>query len=283
MHTMWKGSISFGLVNIPVKLFSATENKDIKLRHVHKECSTPIKYKKVCPVCDKEVDGDDIAKAYEYVKGKFIMLTDEEMENLKEENEDKSVEIVDFVMLDEIDPIYFERSYYIGPGDNGNKAYALLREALKDSGKIGVAKITIRSKEHLAIIRAYNNNLLMETIYFPDEVRNASEVPGVPENIEINQRELETAITLIDQLTSQFDPKKYTDEYRANLIELIQNKVERNEGTTAKDVPQTNVVDLMSALQASLDKTKESKKPIKKESPKNVAAKKTVTRKTKSS
>src|SRR5690625_53056 len=157
MHTMWKGTISFGLVNIPVKLHSATEDKDVKLRNLHKECHSPIKYEKVCPVCDKEVEQDDIVKGYEYTKNKFVVLEEEDLQALKEENEDKSVEIVDFVKLEEIDPIYFNRSYYLSPNDGGVKAYALLREALNDTGKIGVAKITIRSKEHLAVLRVYNN------------------------------------------------------------------------------------------------------------------------------
>ncbi|MFC4320576.1 non-homologous end joining protein Ku [Litchfieldia salsa] len=257
MHTMWKGSISFGLVNIPIKLFAATEDKDVKLRNLHKECHTPIQYEKVCSHCDKDVTNEDIVKGYEYVKGKFIILTDEELKELKDEHEDKSVEIVDFVNLEDIDPIYFSRSYFMGPGDNGSKAYGLLREALKTSGKIGIAEITIRSKQQMAIIRVYKNSLVMETIHYPDEVRNVDEVPAVPENVEINEKELETAIMLIDQLTTDFQPEKYQDDYRTALLDLIQTKVNNNEGTTSKDTaPRTNVVDLMSALQASIERTK---------------------------
>ncbi len=256
MHTMWKGSISFGLVNIPIKLFSATEDKDIKLRTLHKECHTPIRYEKVCPNCEKEVASDDLVKGYEYVKGKFVTLSDEELKNLKEENEEKSVEIIDFVNLEEIDPIYFSRSYYLGPGENGNKAYALLREALEKSGKIGVAEITIRSKRQMAVVRVYRNTLIMETIHYPDEVRNVEEVPSVPENVEINPKELDTAVMLIDQLTTEFQPEKYKDEYREGVKELIQGKIDSNEGTTSKEAPRTNVVDLMSALQASIERTK---------------------------
>lgn len=256
MHTMWKGSISFGLVNIPIKLYSATEDKDIKLRNLHKECSTPIQYEKTCPNCDKEVGNEDIIKGYEYVKGKFVILNDDELKELKDEHEEKAVEIIDFVDLNEIDPIYFNRSYFMGPGENGSKAYALLREALQKSGKIGIAEIAIRSKQHMAIVRVYKNSLVMETIHYPDEVRNVGEVPGVPENVEINEKELDTAIMLIDQLTTTFEPEKYKDEYRTALMELIQSKIENNEGTTAKEGPRTNVVDLMSALQASIEKTK---------------------------
>lgn len=262
MHTMWKGSISFGLVNIPIKLYSATEDKDIKLRNLHKECHSPIQYEKTCSTCEKEVSNDDMVKGYEYVKGKFVILSDEELKELKEEHEDKSVEIIDFVDLGDIDPIYFNRSYFMGPGENGSKAYALLREALQKSGKIGIAEMAIRSKQHMAIVRVYKNSLVMETIHYPDEVRNVGEVPGVPENIDINEKELDTAIMLIDQLTTEFNPEKYKDDYRTALMELIQSKIENNEGTTSKEAPRTNVVDLMSALQASIEKTKPKEKPV---------------------
>jgi len=263
MHTVWKGSISFGLVNIPVKLHTATENKDIKLRQLHKECHSPINYEKTCPVCDKEVKNEEIVKAYEYSKNKFVVLDDEELEKLKKENEDKAVEIIEFVKLEEIDPIYFERSYFLAPDSGGGKAYALLRKALSDSGKIGVAKITIRSKEQLAIVRVYKDTLLMETIHFPDEVRSHSEVPNIPSDEKLVQQELDTALLLIDQLTTEFNPEKYTDDYRTALLELIEQKknVEATVTATEKDtVIPSDMTDLMAALQASLDKTATPKK-----------------------
>lgn len=257
MHTVWKGSISFGLVNIPVKLHSATENKDIKLRQLHKECNTPISYKKVCEGCSKEVKDEDIVKAYEYAKNKFVVLDDEELENLRKENEDKAVEIVDFVKLEEIDPIYFEKSYFLSPDATGAKAYALLRKTLEESGKIGVAKITIRSKEQLAVVRVYKDALVMETIHFPDEVRSVSDVPNIPSIDAVVQKELDTALLLVEQLTTVFDPTKYNDDYRTALMELIEEK-KANSTVTASDTRPLpdNVTDLMSALQASLDKTK---------------------------
>lgn len=257
MHTMWKGSISFGLVNIPIKMYSATEDKDIKLRTLHKECHSPIKYEKVCPNCEKEVEQSDLVKGYEYVKGKYVILSDDELKQLKEEHEDKSVKIIDFVNLEDIDPIYFNRSYFLGPGENGNKAYSLLREALADTKKIGVAEITIRSKQQLAIVRVYKDCLVMETVHYPDEVRNVSEVPSVPERKEVDQKELDTAITLIDQLTTEFDPEKYHDDYREAVLRLVQEKINKEEGTTTPtDTDKSNVVDLMSALQASIERTK---------------------------
>ncbi|MEK5147067.1 DNA end-binding protein Ku [Psychrobacillus psychrotolerans] len=271
MHTVWKGSISFGLVNIPIKLHTATENKDIKLRQLHKECHTPISYAKVCEGCKQEVKNEDIVKAYEYSKNKFVILDEEELEKLKKENEDKAVEIIDFVKLEEIDPIYFERSYFMAPDSGGGKAYSLLREALHESGKIGVAKIMIRSKEQLAIVRVYNETLIMETIHFPDEVRSTADVPNIPTEQSVVKKELDTALMLVDQLTTTFEPDKYTDEYRTALMELIEEKKAGNNvvSTTEKqtELP-SNVTDLMSALQASLDKTKKKKPAPRKRTPK---------------
>lgn len=275
LHTVWKGSISFGLVNIPIKLHTATENNDIKLRQLHKECHSPISYQKVCPICDKEVKSEEIVKAYEYTKNKFVVLDDEELEKLKKENEDKAVEIIDFVKLEEIDPIYFERSYFMAPDANGGKAYALLRKALKESGKIGVAKIIIRSKEQLAIVRVYKDALLMETIHFPDEVRNVGDVPNIPDEGTVVKKELDTALLLVDQLTTAFDPDKYTDEYRTALMELIEEKKAGN-ATVAKaekpTISPSNTTDLMAALQASLDKTKKKKPAPRKKTPAKMKA-----------
>ncbi|MFF2755090.1 Ku protein [Psychrobacillus sp. NPDC058041] len=262
MHTVWKGSISFGLVNIPIKLHSATENKDIKLRQLHKECHTPISYQKVCEGCKKEVQNEDIVKAYEYSKNKFVILDDEELEKLRKENEDKAVEIIDFVKLEEIDPIYFERSYFMAPDSGGGKAYSLLRKTLLDSGKIGVAKIIIRSKEQLAVVRVYKDTLLMETIHFPDEVRSSADVPNISSEQIVVQKELDTALLLVEQLTTTFDPEKYTDDYRTALMDLIEEKKAGNNTITTTEkqpVVASNVTDLMAALQASLDKTKKKK------------------------
>ncbi|MBP1969808.1 DNA end-binding protein Ku [Virgibacillus natechei] len=263
MHTMWKGTVSFGLVNIPVKMHAATENKDVKMRQLHKECETPVKYEKTCPNCDREIENDEIVKAYEYAKNQFVILEEEELKELQKEQADKAVEIMDFVKLEEIDPIYFEKSYFLSPNDGGDKAYGLLRNSLKDTGKIGVAKMVIRSKEQLVIIRVYENTLIAETIHYPDEVRKVKDVPNVPEEITTADKELDTAKMLIDQLTTEFDPEKYTDDYRASLLELIEDKKNNEETTTtttAKEKPTPdNTTDLMGALEASLDKAKSNK------------------------
>ncbi|MGP4106217.1 non-homologous end joining protein Ku [Virgibacillus sp. L01] len=275
MHTMWKGTISFGLVNIPVKMHAATENKDVKLRQLHKECQSPIKYQRTCPVCDREIESDEIVKAYEYAKNKFVVLDDEDLENLKKEQADKAVEIVDFVKLDEIDPIYFEKSYFLSPSEGGGKAYSLLRSALEDTGKIGIAKMIIRSKEQLAVIRIYQNTLVVETIHFPDEVRNVQDVPNVPEKTETPEKELDTAKMLIDQLTTEFDPEKYKDEYRSALLDLIEEKKNQEEVTTAKDKPKPEkATNLMDALQASLNRAQDDQQKTKEKENTNTKSKK---------
>lgn len=282
MHTMWKGSISFGLVHIPIKLYAATEDKDIKLRYLHNECNTPIKYERVCPSCGREVENAEIIRGYEYEPGKFVQIDKEELDELRKA-QSKTVEILDFVKLEEIDPIYFNRSYFIGPNENGGKAYMLLKKAMNDSGKIGLAKLTMHSKEHLAAVRVYGKGLLLETIYYPDEVRDFNHVPGIDENIELNEKELATAVQLIDQLTTEFTPGKYEDEYRNKLSELIEGKISGNEiKTAAKQPEKTNVVDLMEALQASIDESK-TKSKTKKTAAKTASAGKTTTKTAKKS
>nr|WP_275899677.1 Ku protein [Bacillus piscicola] len=254
---MWKGSIQFGLVSIPIKMHAATEDKDVSFRSLHQKCHTPIKYEKICPVCEEEVAKEDLVKGYETTSGNFIIVTDEELASLKKEAEDKAVEILDFINIDEIDPIYFNRSYYLGPNEGGSRAYALLRQALADSRKVGIAKIMIRSKEQLAVVRVYEDTLLMETLHYPDEIRSAADVPNVPATEKIVAKELETAKMLIDQLTTEFKPAQYEDEYRQKLMDLIKAKEKGEEVVSAKTAPKKdNVTDLMEALQASVEKNK---------------------------
>lgn len=259
MHTMWKGSISFGLVNIPIKMFAATEDKDIKFRNIHKECQTPIKYEKICPTCKKEIQQEDIVRGYEYEPGHFVVIDNNDIEALKNTT-GKAIEILDFVHLEEIDPIYFIKTYYLSPQDTGGKAYILLREAMNKTGKIAVAKITIRDNQSLAAVRVYKNLLVLETIFYPDEVRGIVEVPNVPENMQIDEKELSMATQLIENLTTDFIADKYTDEYRKELRELIQKKIEGDEVVAQSEAPQRNVIDLMQALQESLKETERLKK-----------------------
>jgi DNA end-binding protein Ku len=285
MHTMWKGAISFGLVNIPIKLYAASEDKDIKMRYLHKECHNPIKYEKKCPVCNEEVKPDEIIKGYEYEPGKFVEIEKNELDELTSEA-NKSIEIIDFVDLKEIDPIFFNRSYFVGPNEHGEKPFSLLKQAMENTGKIGLAKITLRSKQHLAVVRVYKQGLVLETIFYPDEVRSIDQVPSLPENINIDEKEVKMAEQLIEQLTTEFEPSKYTDDYREQLMSLIQSKITGEEITVVKDKPKANVVDLMDALQASLDQSKAPKKEPTENAQKTMKAKpgkqkKTITKKKK--
>lgn len=259
MHTIWKGAISFGLVHVPVKMYTATEDKNISMRYVHKSCGTPLAYVRKCPTCDTEVQWEEIAKGYEYEKGKFVLFDKEELEAVSG-NAEREIRILDFVQLSDIDPIYFQKTYFLAPGETGAGAYNLLMEAMKQSGKIGIAKVSIRTKSSLAAIRIIDRCIALETIFYPDEIRSIEHVPNLPNKLEVQAKELEMAKMLIEQLTSPFDPEKYTDEYRQDLLELIEKKISGEEIKVAPQKQQTNVVDLMSALQASLDAVQSTKK-----------------------
>ncbi|WP_435922200.1 Ku protein [Paenibacillus sp. DYY-L-2] len=255
MHTVWKGAISFGLVHVPVKMFSATEDKDISMKYIHKECGSPISYVRRCPTCDTDVNWEEISRGYEYEKGKYVLFEKEELEQLSDRTE-KTITILDFVDLHEIDPIYFQKTYYLSPDQAGSNAYQLLLEAMRESGKIGIAKIAIRSKSSLAAIRVMEGCLAVETIFFPDEIRPISQVPNLPENLQVNDKELSMAKLLIEQLSTPFEPEKYNDDYRENLLKLIEQKVAGEEISLAPAKPETNVIDLMAALQASIEAAK---------------------------
>ncbi|GAC43799.1 Ku protein [Paenibacillus popilliae] len=256
MHTVWKGAISFGLVHVPVKMHTATEDKDISMRMIHKECGSPLSYVRSCPVCKAEVGWDEIVKGYEYEKGKFVLFGKDELEQLQDDAS-RAIAILDFVDLAEIDPIYYQKTYFLSPDQAGNNAYQLLREALVQTGKIGIAKVTIRAKSSLAAIRVIENCLVMETMFYPDEIRAVTQVPNIPEHVEVNPKELEMAKLLIGQLLTAFQPEQYADEYRHRLLERIGQKIAGKEVRTAPAAqPAASVVDLMAALQASIEAMK---------------------------
>jgi DNA end-binding protein Ku len=260
MHTMWKGAIQFGLVNIPIKMYSATENKDIKFRYLHKECHTPVQYVRMCPNCKREVNWDEIVKGFEYQPDRFVIVEEEEFKALAGERS-KTIDILDFVDLKEIDPIYFDKSYYLAPEDTSQKAYKLLQTAMEKTGKIAIAKVVIRSAETLAAIRIYNGVIVMETIFYPDEVRSIEQLPRVAGNIETSERELEMATQLIESLATEFEPSKYTDEYRKALTEMIESKIQGEEITVSAPKETGQVIDLMRAVQESLELTKKTNPP----------------------
>jgi DNA end-binding protein Ku len=258
MRAMWRGSISFGLVNVPVKMFAATDKKSLNFRQIHMECGTPIRYEKMCPNCNRKVEQEEIARGYEYEKGKYVIIEEKDLEGLPDEST-RSIDIIDFVDLIEIDPIYYDRSYYLGPEETGHKAYVLLRKAMVEGGKIAVAKVAIRSKQSLAVLRPYGSaHIVMETMFYPDEVRNSKEI-SIKSDVKLHDNELKMAVQLISSLSTNFEPEKYTDDYRKAMLDIINAKVEGDEVKTAV-VRDEKVVDLMEALKASLDLAEKEKK-----------------------
>lgn len=255
MRSLWKGSISFGLVNIPVRLYAATEEKSVRFNYLHAVCHTPIKYRKVCPHCQREVEQNELVRGYPYEKGRYVIMQPEDFEQIQIEST-RQVEIIDFIQLSEIDPILYQKTYYLEPDEGAQKPYALLRRAMNDTGKIAIAKVAIRSKESLACVRVVDRALLLETMFYPDEIRSPNRLVGIAEEPELNEKEVAMAKQLIENLTEPFDPHKYRDEYRIALLELIQRKIDGQEVEPVAPQPVTgNVVDLMEALEASLRAT----------------------------
>jgi DNA end-binding protein Ku len=258
MQTIWKGAINFGLVNVPVKMYTATEDNDIAMKMLHKDYNVPIHYTRTCSKCKEEVDWSDIVKGYEYESGHFVTFNKAEMEDIASESS-REIQILDFVDLKEIDPIYYQKTYYLAPDKSGGHAYSLLAEALATSNKIGIANVTIRSKSSLAAIRAVDGILSMVTMYYAEEIRAKEQIPNLPKQAKIDDRELDMAKLLIDQLTTKFEPDKYKDEYRQRILDAIESKVEGKDVKFAPEEKKTNVIDLMDALKASLEQAKTSK------------------------
>ena len=256
LQTMWKGSLSFGLVNVPVKMFVATESKDVSFKYLHKACQTPIKYTRTCPHCEVTVAWEDIVRGYEYEPNRFVVFTDEEMQELQKQRA-QTIDILEFVELSEVDPIYYDKTYYLAPESSGVKAYRLLQEAMDKTGKVAVAKTVIRTKEVLACVRVGKGVIVLETLFWPDEVRVTSELPNIHTTAEPNDKELEMAMTLINQLHTTFDADKYKDTHREETLAAIQQKLEHDEISTVPAVvkPAGNIVDLMAALQESIRQT----------------------------
>lgn len=258
MRPIWKGAVSFGLVNIPVKMYSASEDKSLKFKFLHSKCNTPLKYQRICPRCEQEVEWAEIVRGYEYQKERFIVLTDEDFAAIPTEKS-RTIDILDFCRLEEIDPIFFEKSYYLGPEETGKKAYNLLVSALGDTGRVAVAKVVIRSKQALAALRIYKNVLVMETMKFPDEVRSQLEVPGVEGEVAAGERELSMATQLVENMTAPFAPEKYTDDYRRALLDLVEAKLAGEQPGPAPTPPGEGVADLMESLRASLEALEKEK------------------------
>ncbi len=259
MRPLWKGAITFGLISIPVRLFSAVQEKSLKFHLMHEEDGGRIKYERVCSKCGKKVTWDDLVKGYEYSKDHYVTFTDDELEGLDVDSI-RAIDVVAFVPLEDIDPIYFNKTYYVAPEAAGLKAYRLLADALEAEGQVGVAKVALRDKEHLATVRLKDDVFVLETMHWPDEIR-APEFEELSKKVKIQDSEVKMARQLIQQLASEFNPEEFADEYRSKLEELVQAKVEGAEVTVAAEpeAEPTKVVDLMEALKASVEEAKKRK------------------------
>lgn len=255
MRTIWKGAISFGLINIPIRLSAATSKNNISFRLLHEKCKNPVNLQRYCQVCDMEVGPDELVKGYEYEKNSFVILREEDFDNIPVKST-KTIDIIDFVKLEEIDPIYYIKTYYLSPIEGGEKPYLLLKKAMEKTGRVAISKITIRNKESLAVIRAMDKTLALETMYFADEIRAVEEpnLPVLEEKIQISAREEELAIEIIRNLTAEFRPEKYTDDYREELMKIIRERIEGEEVEIPEMIPTDNkVLDLMERLRASVE------------------------------
>jgi DNA end-binding protein Ku len=266
LKTLWKGAVSFGLVNIPVSMYVATENKDLKFNYLHQECMAPVNYKKVCSKCSQEVKPEQIVKGYEFQTGNYVIINEEDLARIPLENT-KTIDILDFVKLEQVDPVYFDKSYYLAPAPGGDKAYSLITEAMKTTGKIAIAKIMIRSKQSLAALRVKDDHLILETIFYPDEIRSPDSL-GKGIGVEkLHENEIKMAVSLIENLSIDFDPARYEDDYRKALWEMIEAKISGQEIVTPTPQPQDGkVVDLMEALKASVKLAEANKVEPKKKS-----------------
>jgi DNA end-binding protein Ku len=255
MRSIWKGAVSFGLVTIPVKLYTATEDKDVRFHMLHKEDGSRIEFKRFCAEEQVEVDNDEIIKGYEYGKGKYVTVDETDLEQIPLST-GHAVEIMEFVDLPEVDPIYFQKSYYLEPQEGAAKPYALLREAMTRANKVALAKVVLRDKEHLATVRVYGEALVMETLFYPDEIRDSGQLEGLSGS-KLNEKEIQMAINLVEALSGDFEPSKYKDEYRDALLEVINHKIE---GTPMEAAPATKpspkVMDLFETLRASVEAAK---------------------------
>ncbi len=248
-RAMWKGAISFGLVSVPVGLYTATEEKSLHFNQLHDEDFGRIKYQRVCSKCGEMVDFEHIVKGYEYEKDKYVVLTDEDFDAVPVESS-KAIDIVQFVDLADIDPIYFQKSYYLVPEETGLKAYTLLRRAMEEDGRVAIAKVAFREKEHLAALRFKDNVFVLETMFWPDEIR-AADFEILDKKVQIRDQEVQMAKSLIDNLTEAFKPDAFKDEYRDALLDIVEKKVSGEEIEVVPEPEPTKVVDLMEALKAS--------------------------------
>ena len=248
-RSMWKGAISFGLVTIPVSVYPATEEKTLRFNQLHDDDGGRIRMKRTCSVDGEEVGYDHIVKGFEYEKDRYVVLTDDDFDKVPVESS-RAIDIVQFVDLEEIDPIMYKKTYYLVPEETGAKAYALLREAMSQENKVGIAKVSFRDKEHLSALRFKDDAFVLETMYWPDEIRAFD--ADVNLDVKVRDQELQMARQLIENLTAEWNPEEFTDEYREALLKIVEAKINGQEIESVAPEPTAKVVDLMEALKASV-------------------------------
>ena len=252
MRTIWNGSLSFGLVTIPVGLAVAQQRQDVSFRTLHRECGTPIKQKRWCPLHEREVEADELVKGWEFAKGQYVVVEEGDLEAV-ELRRSRSVELLRFVPLAEVDPLYFDRAYYLAPGADpvARRPYALLLRALEETGMAAVGKFVLWGKENLCLVRPLDGALALETPYYPEDIRSKAEIVEAIGEIEVKGAELTMATQLVESLAGAFDPADYRNEYRDELRAMLQRKLEGEEIVTPEPAPEAPVIDQMEALKQS--------------------------------
>jgi DNA end-binding protein Ku len=265
MRTIWNGSISFGLVNIPIGLAVATQRKDVSFRTLHRECKTPIQQKRYCPFHEREVERDELVKGWEVSKGEYVIVEEEDLEAVALQRSN-SIEILRFVELAQVDPVYFDRTYYLAPAsaEAQRRPYVLLLEAMKETGMAAVGKFVLWGKENLCLIRPHEDSLAMETLFFAEDVRSRSEIEEAVHETEVNDAELTLARQVIESISGDFDPEEFKNEYREDVRQMLEAKLSGQEIAKPEPVPEAPVIDLMEALKKSVAETKGGKAPARK-------------------
>jgi DNA end-binding protein Ku len=264
MRTIWNGSISFGLVNIPIGLALATQRSDIAFRTLHRECGTPIKQKRYCPFHERDVEPDELVKGWEFSKGEFVFVEDSDLEAVALQRS-QSIEIVRFVQLEDVDPVYFDRTYYLAPASTPaqRRPYVLLLRAMTETGMAAIGKFVLWGKENLCLIRPHGDSLALETLFFAEDVRSRSEIEEAVGETEVQDMELELARQVIQSLAGEFDPEEFENQHRTEIRQMLEAKLAGQEIKRPEPAPETPVVDLMEALRRSVQQVEEDggKKP----------------------
>ena len=259
MRPIWTGTISFGLVSVPVRMFPATQSKELRFHFLDRKDLTPIAYEKVRRDDREPVDPDEIVRGFEIERGRYVPLEDEDLDRLDIELA-HSIDICDFVDLEDIDPVYFRKAYYLMPSEGAEKPYRLLVRALDETGRVAIAKVVIRNKQYLAAVRPYEGVLLLETMYYSDEVRKPEALDGELGRPRLQKAEVELAKSLVENLSEKFEPEKYDDRYRQELLDLIRAKAESQPLPEPAQEQEGDVVDLLAALRESVERTKKQRK-----------------------